>query len=134
VVRRLNTLHAVNDILLLVQTEFLVPLFIVLNLRRRSVRLVSFLLATLVDLFLLLRTQRVVSFPGDLELEVDGNMGGRTGRIDRVGGRVVLIRRQMRFLLVVPPSDDEIAETGIPVVRAISLDGGKHPPVGLTEP
>lgn len=81
-----------KEILLLMRKELLISLFSVRDLRYRPVQLLSVLIAAIFDLLLLLRTQRVVNFFGDLEFEIDGDMRTGTGRSGRISRRVVVIR------------------------------------------
>ena len=116
------------------QREFFIPLFNVRDFLDCPIYLISLLLSTTVKLFLLLRRQRVVDFPGNLEFKVNGNVRGGTRCIGRVGGRVVLIRRHVGKFLLFPPSDDGFPESRIPGIGTISLDRGKFSLVALTKP
>ena len=54
----------------------------VLDARYRPIHFLPFLLTTLVNLLLLVCTQRVVDLLCNLEFEIDGDMGTGTGRLD----------------------------------------------------
>lgn len=122
-----------KDILLLMFEEFLISLLDACDLRYRPMHLLPLLFTTMVDLFPLLFAQRIVDLPGNLELEVDGNV--RTTRwIDRIGGGVIILRWHVRKLLFFPPLDNQLPKTGFPGVGAISLDRSKLSLLALIKP
>lgn len=99
--------------------KFLVPLFDVLDLWYRLVKLLSLFLAPIVDSFLLLLTQLIVNLFSNLEFEGDGDV--RAGTVRRMNGGVVLVHRHIGLLLFFPLFDNLLAETRIPGVRTVSL-------------
>jgi len=115
----------------LMDKEFCLPLFGILELRYHLVQLLRLALATNIDFFLLLRTQFVVNFLSDLDFEADGDV--RTGSSRRTWGRVVLVRQHMRMLFLFPPGDDDLAKTRVPSISAVSLGGGELPLLALVE-
>ena len=114
--------------------EFLVPLLDVFNLRYCPVHLLPIFLTTIVDPFLLVCTQRLVDLLCNLEFEVDGDVRSGTRCIDRISSGVVTVRQHMGLFLFLPPGDDDIAETGIPGVSAVSLSRSELSLLTLIEP
>ena len=107
--------------------ELLVSFFDVRDIRYLSILPLPLRLTAIVDCFLLLGTQIVVDFFCDPKLEVDGDVRVRPRRLDRTGGRVVLVSGHVRLLLLLPAGDDNLLETGFPGVGTVSLSRGELP-------
>jgi hypothetical protein len=114
--------------------EFIPSLLGVGDLWYRPVHLLPLILTTIIDHLLILRTQRVIDFFRNLEFEVYGDVGTGTRHLNRIGGRVVLVRRHIGLLLFLPPGDDSIPKAGIPGVSAIGLGRGKLSLLVLSKP
>lgn len=108
-----------------VSVEFLIPLFGVRNIGYQPLHLLLFLFATTVNLLLLFGSQQFELFLRNLHFEVDGDVGSGSWRSNCIGGGVVVVRRQMGFLLFVPGGDSKLTKTLVPGVGAVRLRGSK---------
>ena len=103
------------------RSEFLVSFFDIMDILYRLIQFIPVRLATIINLLPLFGGKRVVELFRNLEFEVEGNARARSRRLSRLVCWIIHLQGGIGFLVLLPTGLDNLLETRIPGISAVSL-------------